>query len=202
MPDARSQFYMFYARYQIPDARNKILDTRCQIQNTSHYNIIIFEPFNIWTYLSITVFDWLYLATNETDSPVELKLRRIYKMYLYIKYQLHEQVALSFDNSKYEIGTQGKMWHLWISIQRQLKSDHPHELSTWVKKKPFKVRGRQIVQKYIKQITSGKLPKCPMCKVAFKDLEDLKDHMEIFCTDCKTYVKNKYPKSDWPLPEE
>ena len=59
-------------------------------------------------------------------------------------------------------------------------------------KKPFKVKGEKLVQKYIKEISSGKLPKCPMCKVAFKDLGDLNDLIEMFCTDCKTCVKSEY----------
>ena len=49
--------------------------------------------------------------------------------------------------------------------------------------KPFEVRGEEMLQKYIKQISNGKNTKCPMCKVIFMDLEDLNDHMEMFCTD-------------------
>ena len=67
-------------------------------------------------------------------------------------------------------------------------------------RKPFEVRGEEMLQKYIKLLSSGKMPKCHMCKVIFRDLEDLNDHMEIFCKDCKSCVKSEYPKSDWPLP--
>ena len=68
-------------------------------------------------------------------------------------------------------------------------------------KKSFKVRGEELIQKYITKISNGKTPKCPMCKVTFMYLEDLNDHMEMFCTDCKSCVKSSYPKSDWPLPD-
>ena len=68
--------------------------------------------------------------------------------------------------------------------------------------KPFKVRGEEMVQKYIKQISKGKMTKFPVCKAIFKDLEDLNDHMEIFCKDCNSCVKSAYPKADWPLPDE
>ena len=69
-------------------------------------------------------------------------------------------------------------------------------------KKSFKVKGNEMIKRYIKQISNGESPECPMCKFIFKDLEDLKDHMAISCTDCNSCIKRLYPKLDWPLPEE
>ena len=90
-------------------------------------------------------------------QPVKLKLRRICKMNLYRKYQLHEQVVLSSDyceshmksEHRLECGICKLVFKDNSILITHINSEHEQM------KKHFKVRGQQLEQKYIKQITSG-----------------------------------------------